>query len=401
MDLFNMVSNMKEDSDDNSDNGKQLKTPNAPSHLRGKAGNQSATRLGSQLRSGNRNLEYNSVKPVNRNHSKPAERAQLGNSKLGNFRSSNYLRPKNTLDSKILETKKMQSVASSSAEKAGDENEQNNNAQWEDDNVDDKGDQKDSTDTQIMKHSKQQVDIINQGINETMARLESAQRKINIKKIIKKEDSDLPILNDISECESSKENEDEPKTSGIKKTRKILDFDKSMVHNISNNLLNNDLIISKIIGLTPQSSDTKNTIVKTSIIEDSVEQASDTPIETKSAKPKAKTYRKPTTGGGGNFVRQNLKRGYFQKGRSNKSKYGNKWKQTWKQYRQEQDDEMLKNSIPMFSKFFIEDEKTRHEVLEVPKTDEEYTEILLEKFGFSSFYEGQLEAIKSILSGKS
>jgi len=39
--------------------------------------------------------------------------------------------------------------------------------------------------------------------------------------------------------------------------------------------------------------------------------------------------------------------------------------------------------------------------LEIPTKDEEYTEILNKYFGYDSFFEGQLDSIKSILRGES
>ena len=52
--------------------------------------------------------------------------------------------------------------------------------------------------------------------------------------------------------------------------------------------------------------------------------------------------------------------------------------------------------IPIFSPKFTDD-FVRSDPLDVPQSDEEYLKILKEKFGFDSFYDGQLEAIKSII----
>ena len=49
----------------------------------------------------------------------------------------------------------------------------------------------------------------------------------------------------------------------------------------------------------------------------------------------------------------------------------------------------------------FDDDSKRHETLPVPETDQEYLEILSNKFGFNEFFKGQLEAIKSILHNKS
>jgi hypothetical protein len=122
-----------------------------------------------------------------------------------------------------------------------------------------------------------------------------------------------------------------------------------------------------------------------------------TPSETLAAgRPKPKAVRK-TAHPAQNLVRQNLNKRYQQRGGYRKV---NKRKSMWKRSIKEHDQELIEKSIPTFSKGFNDDSK-RHETMEKPQNDEEYLKILKEKFGFDTFYDGQFEAIKSIMEGES
>ena len=74
---------------------------------------------------------------------------------------------------------------------------------------------------------------IDNGINETMARLESAQQKIKYKE---KLNQHKETLEDVMEENSHQEEVIQDKTSGIKNTKKVLNFDYSKFNLLSSKL---------------------------------------------------------------------------------------------------------------------------------------------------------------------
>ena len=184
-------------------------------------------RLGSQLRSGSRNIDYNPNKSQGRMFSNSSRKPNNPMKTLSNVTKS-YMSNTNTLDAKIRAKKELEKMKIvSSDEKAGNENQQINNAAW----VDDKPQQEDYK--QNIAYNKKQCMDIDNGINETMARLESAQQKIKYKE---KLNQHKETLEDVMEENYHQEEVIQDKTSGIKNTKKVLNFDYSKFYLLSSKL---------------------------------------------------------------------------------------------------------------------------------------------------------------------
>ena len=332
-----------------------------------------------------------------------------------------HLRPVNTLDQHINQ-KRMEkaalTVSSSSGEKAGNENQENNDANWVDDTIED--------DTKYQKQIQENKTIcqdLKSTMEAAMQRMQSAQRKITQKRNVQTTKSELPLLSKVEEMPNSEEKSLVSEAhSGIKKTRKTLDFEASQ--SSGSRLMN--------LSETPNSAETKNTTAhevanvrkfeSCKEEEDEDEGYNQPKTTTNPAKKRAvSTKRKATGNVSQNFVRNDLRGGYRQKDRRIRtrcSKYLNKRKKIMdEKYRDMKvkslgahggfgsegldgafvsELSMQHKVIPIFSPKFTED-YVKPEKLEVPQDDQGYLNILKEKFGFENFFEGQLESIKAIL----
>ena len=208
----------------------------------------------------------------------------------------------------------------------------------------------------------------------------------------------MPIIAE----ESGNKSEKSDARSGIMKTRKTLNFDR-------------DSSGSKLVDLsaTPITIGDKeeDEEIKVSKFEHGSNEKKNQKLEHKG---RARTVKQ-------NFVKVNLKKGYHQKDRRIKtrlSKYTNKRRRIMNErfanmkvnatgadggFGSEGLDgafvsEYAKQNkiIPLFSPKYTDD-YVRPEPLDIPTTDEEYLSILKNYFGFDTFFEGQLEAIKSII----
>lgn len=223
-----------------------------------------------------------------------------------------FFKPNNTLD-KNLEKKREQAIAnsisSSSGEKAGNENQENNDANWVDESLENEKDYKKNTQV-----NKAMCQDLKDTMDEALQRMESAQRKITHrnKVLTSKPVATLEKVGEITNSEG-KSLQSDPK-SAMKITRKTLDFDRGQSSD------------SRLINLsaTPKSTVTNSlqnqemqSVKKFEVVK---EEEDEEPKSVNTQKQRAKTVsRKPTTGSS-NFVRNNLKRGYFQKDRRIKTR---------------------------------------------------------------------------------
>ncbi|CAI2373563.1 unnamed protein product [Moneuplotes crassus] len=370
----------------------------------------------------NRDLGYNHSKQrnasvVNKSHNMPKAPASKAKSKnykprAGFYKPVNNLK-QNPTDSNIKRNKP--ASLPSSEEKAGNENQENNDDNWVEEGLED---------IDLAKVSKQQTNKnpLCQALKDTMdnalLKMESASRKAGVP---------------INSCTQHKNQSDakilQPK-SGLKDAKKTLNFNQS--ESSDSKLFN--------LSATPASAESKIL----SSVHSNAEVKQFQPVEQKeevqaspnlkpisedyeeekevSAKPKPKvTKKRAATKASSNFVRINMNKKYQQHSRG-VMKRPNKYKKIRNQMREDKkihyngafggfgkeglDGAFISEYgiesriVPVFSRNFTES-YAKDEPLEVPSTDQEYSDILKDKFGYDSFFEGQLEAIKSILQGQS
>jgi len=301
------------------------------------------------------------------------------------------------------------SMASSSGEKAGNENQENNDSNW----VDNTAEEGQGYHKQI-NQNKSNCQDIKSTMDETIKRVESAKRKMNQQSRVQGNKSVAPLMEKVDEVSNSEDKSMTPDNqSTIKKARKTLNFEAG---NSDSRYLN--------LGDTPHSVETKNTTLNNEVKVSKYEQTSEASEEEKvqpKAKPRKKATLKKAAASSQNFVRNDLKGGYRQKDRRIKTRCANQTNKRKKILNERYNDMNIKRmgghggfgsegldgayvsevgiqnkAIPMFSPKYTE-EYVKPEAFPIPQTDEEYLNILKEQFGFDHFYEGQLEAIKSIL----